>query len=55
MEGGRSVCNGDSGSPLVVEGVQYGIVARKNECGQRNFPGVFTSVPFLTHWVNGVQ
>lgn len=55
MEGGRGICNGDSGSPLVVDGVQYGIVTRKNECGLPNFPGVFTRVPFYTNWVNSIQ
>lgn len=51
MEGGHGICKGDSGSPLVVNGIQYGIASWGNGCGSRRNPGVFTLVPFYSYWI----
>lgn len=54
MEGGHGICKGDSGSPLVVGGVQYGILTDYHECGLPNFPGVFVRVPFFSDWIRSI-
>lgn len=55
---GRDACGGDSGGPLAVEGsggtyVQIGIVSFGENCSIPGYPGVYTSVTRLLHWING--
>ncbi|XP_053687197.1 chymotrypsin-1-like [Sabethes cyaneus] len=41
----RSECNGDSGGPLMYQGMQVGIVSwSEKPCTEARFPGVFTKV-----------
>lgn len=52
MEGGHGICEGDTGSPLVFEGIQYGIASWSQECALPNYPGVFVRVSFYSDWVH---
>ncbi|CAH1118823.1 unnamed protein product [Phaedon cochleariae] len=46
------VCHGDSGSPLVVDGVQYGVVSYMQlPCGNKDYPVVFTKVSAYLDWI----
>lgn len=53
LDGSVSACQGDNGGPLVCEdelGVSYlwGIVSWGRGCGQRDSPGVYTQVKYLS-------
>ncbi|RZC42732.1 Trypsin and/or DUF1986 domain containing protein [Asbolus verrucosus] len=44
-EGGKGQCNGDSGGPLTVNGIQVGIVSWSvKPCTKIGYPGVFTKI-----------
>ncbi|XP_032069779.1 granzyme A-like [Thamnophis elegans] len=53
--GGKDACTGDSGGPLMCKGEQRGIVSFGKECGEAQYPGVYT---LLTNeyslWINSV-
>lgn len=44
LKGGKDSCNGDSGSPLICEGIFRGITAfgLKGQCGTPQGPGIYT-------------
>lgn len=50
-EGGLDACRGDDGGPLVVDGVQFGIVTRGRVCGRPRSPGIYTRVPHFVDWI----
>ncbi|XP_049813037.1 trypsin-1-like [Schistocerca nitens] len=51
-EGGRGQCNGDSGSPLIANGYQIGIVSwSRKPCASKGSPGVFTEVSYYVDWI----
>lgn len=51
-EMGKSECNEDSGGPLLVNGVQVGIVSWSiKPCAIAPFPGVFTDVGSYIGWI----
>ncbi|XP_028658450.1 granzyme A-like [Erpetoichthys calabaricus] len=41
-KGGKDVCQGDSGGPLICGDTYTGIASFGVQCGQKNFPGVYT-------------
>ncbi|XP_070493072.1 thrombin-like enzyme elegaxobin-2 [Chironomus tepperi] len=48
-----SHCNGDSGGPLLVNGVQVGIVSWSiKPCGVEHYPGVYTAVAPYVDWIS---
>ncbi|KAI4457460.1 polyserase-related [Holotrichia oblita] len=47
---GEGVCNGDSGSPLIADGKQIGIVSWGNPCANGR-PDVFTRVSSFFDWI----
>ncbi|OQW95415.1 MAG: hypothetical protein BWK79_02570 [Beggiatoa sp. IS2] len=56
-EGGKDACLGDSGGPLVVtnesgQWQQIGIVSFGEGCGEPNFYGIYTRVPFFQEFVS---
>lgn len=58
-EEGKDSCQGDSGGPMVFDdgtGVykQIGIVSWGEGCADPSFPGVYTKVPVLRSWVEGI-
>lgn len=58
IEGGKGVCHGDSGSPLVVNKVLIGLVSWGYGCARPNYPGVFTNVAaFISDFakISGIQ
>jgi len=51
-EGGKGQCSGDSGGPLIVNGVQVGIVSwSMKPCTIAPYPGVFTAVSNYIPWI----
>lgn len=58
-EAGKDSCRGDSGGPLIMKAgserevsMQIGIVSYgPTSCGQKGFPGVYTSVSHYRSWV----
>ncbi|XP_068628100.1 trypsin-2-like [Battus philenor] len=58
-EGGRSACNGDSGSPLVLTGTrtQVGLASFGIGCAQPNIPGVYSNLcaPDVHEWLKEME
>ncbi|EFN82569.1 Glandular kallikrein [Harpegnathos saltator] len=54
QEGGRDVCLGDSGGPLICNGTQVGIVSWGNPtgCALPNSASVYSRVDFYLDWLN---
>lgn len=51
-EGGKGQCSGDSGGPLLVNGVQVGIVSWSvKPCTVAPYPGVYTGVSHYIDWI----
>lgn len=51
-EGGKGQCSGDSGGPLLVDGVQVGIVSWSvKPCTVAPYPGVYTGVSHYIDWI----
>ncbi|XP_050353685.1 trypsin, alkaline C-like [Nymphalis io] len=51
LAGGKGVCYGDSGGPLLHQGVVIGITSWGQPCARAEFPGVFVNVPSYTSWI----
>lgn len=49
--GGKDACQNDSGGPLVINGVQTGIISWGAGCARADGPGVYASVPSLRGWI----
>jgi hypothetical protein len=46
----------DSGGPLLVNGVQVGIVSWSiKPCAEPPYPGVFTAVASYINWIEGIS
>ncbi|KAJ9593665.1 hypothetical protein L9F63_014790, partial [Diploptera punctata] len=47
----RSACHGDSGGPVVYNGIQVGIVSWGRNCQRPDYSGVYTNVANLRDWI----
>lgn len=54
LKGGVGSCNGDSGGPVVMNGIQYGLVSWSFGCGEPDYPGVFAKVSSVREWIKEV-
>ncbi|KAJ0421442.1 trypsin-like serine protease [Aspergillus carlsbadensis] len=52
--GGKGSCTGDSGGPVVADGVLVGIVSWELGCARQEYPGVYSNVAFYRDWINEV-
>jgi trypsin len=50
-EDGAGICNGDLGSPLVVNNVLVGIASWGIGCAEDSYPGVYTSIAKVKSFV----
>ncbi|KAG5893390.1 hypothetical protein JTB14_024509 [Gonioctena quinquepunctata] len=49
--GGKDSCIGDSGGPVAIDGVLYGIVSWSIGCALAAYPGVNTNVVNYSEWI----
>ncbi|XP_047486378.1 chymotrypsin BI-like [Penaeus chinensis] len=50
--GGKSTCNGDSGGPLNLNGMTYGITSFGSSAGcEKGYPAAFTRVHYYLDWI----
>lgn len=58
---GHDACLGDSGGPLMCQSSEddrwklVGIVSVGNECGMKDFPGIYTRVTYYRDWISRVM
>lgn len=50
-EAGKDSCAGDSGGPLLFDGVQAGITSYGFGCAREGLPGVYTRVSAFVDWI----
>ncbi|XP_025835653.1 trypsin-7-like [Agrilus planipennis] len=53
-QGGKDACNGDSGGPLTVNGVLYGLVSSGTACADARFPGTYTNVSSVRSYITSI-
>ncbi|XP_059474617.1 trypsin-1-like, partial [Neocloeon triangulifer] len=51
-EGNLGSCNGDSGGPLLVDGVVVGLVSWASGCATPGYPTVYNRVAYYRDWIN---
>ncbi|KAJ8670351.1 hypothetical protein QAD02_001610 [Eretmocerus hayati] len=56
---GKGTCDGDQGSPLIIDGLQVGVAStiqcvdnRREPDSQGFFPGIFTNVALYREWID---
>ncbi|XP_055389743.1 trypsin-like [Condylostylus longicornis] len=54
-EGGKGACYGDSGGPLTYNGYLIGLVSWGHDCGDKDYPSVFTRVPLYDTWISNTM
>ncbi|XP_011502272.1 PREDICTED: trypsin epsilon-like [Ceratosolen solmsi marchali] len=47
----KDSCRGDSGGPLLVKGIQIGIISTGIGCGLTAFPGIYADVSYFHDWI----
>ncbi|XP_025835327.1 trypsin-7-like [Agrilus planipennis] len=50
-EGGKGTCNGDSGGPLTVDGVLYGLASTSWVCAETELPGTYVNVSSVRSYI----
>ncbi|XP_008560609.1 trypsin-2-like [Microplitis demolitor] len=53
LEDGKNACQGDGGSPLVVDGRAAGLVSWGRGCALPNYPVTYTSIAAYRSWIDG--
>ncbi|XP_049946406.1 mite allergen Der f 3-like [Schistocerca serialis cubense] len=48
---GKGACNGDSGSPMEVDGEVVGLASWQQGCGLQGYPTVYTRVSAFIDWI----
>lgn len=47
----NAICGRDKGSALIVDGVLVGLASWVKDCGNPEYPSVFTDISTLSDWV----
>ncbi|XP_055389715.1 trypsin alpha-3-like [Condylostylus longicornis] len=50
-QGGKGSCHGDSGGPITFNGNLVGVVSWGYDCGDNNYPTVYTRAPLFSSWI----
>lgn len=53
--GGKDACTGDSGGPLIVDGVLHGIVSWGVGCADPDYPGIYAKISNARDWIKEVS
>lgn len=51
----KDICSGDSGGPVVKDGIQYGVVSWGKACADPRYPNVYSKVSYERIWIKEVS
>lgn len=53
-EGERDACEGDSGGPMVCDGLLTGVVSFGNDCALPGYPGIYADITYYHDWIKSI-
>ncbi|XP_069703489.1 trypsin-7-like isoform X2 [Periplaneta americana] len=54
MDDGKNVCQGNYGTPFIVDGKLAGIVSWGNGCGTEDNPIIYTDISYYYNWLKNI-
>lgn len=52
FQGEFDFCNGDTGGPMVANGILVGLASWGKNCAEYGYPGVYTRISIFRNWID---